>query len=276
MLVAPATSLGIELKVLANFQDLSIVRGFAKDCDVIAFDLGQVPIALLPTFEAEGVRFSPSYDSTVAVRDWPKSDWSLLEEGCDVAVHVARSPHGQAAVWAVTELIGDDGMRKETITPARNISKSAYAQVQRMALEIAGSVALVGVMSVEMCVVDGQVFVKDVAIAPRYSGYWTIDGSLTSVFEQHLRAILDLPLGTTDLLAPFVVTANVFGTDKPDLYRPYLHVFARDPGVKVHQYGAVFGLGQDLGHVTVMGRDAAELCQRAAHAADYISGVIDE
>ena len=204
----------------------------------------------------------------------------LLEEvvafECEVSVLVARSPHGQAAVWAVTETVQEGGMCNETITPAPNVTAELCGRAQQIALKIAGLVNLVGVMAVEMFVVGDRVLVNELAMRPHNSGHWTIDGSITSQFEQHLRAILDLPLGATDLLAPFAVMANVIGTEKTDLYRPYLHVFARDPGVKVHQYGKSVRPGRKLGHVTVIGSNASDLRQRAAHAADYISGVIDE
>jgi 5-(carboxyamino)imidazole ribonucleotide synthase len=295
MMAAPAIALGVRLKVLAqskddpaaqvipdvtvgDYQDLATVRAFVRDCDVITFDHVDVPIGLLRTLEAEGVRLSPSTKSIIAGRDSAMIGSALLEDavGCEVALHVARSPHGQAAVWAVTELVTEDGMRKETITPARNLANGVCAQAQRVALEIAGLVTLVGVMTVEMFIVGEQVLIKGLAMGPQNSGYWSIDGSITSVFEQHLRAILDLPLGSTELLAPFAVSADVVGTDKADLYRAYLHVFARDPGVKVHQYREIFRPGRNLGHVTVIGSNASDLRQRAAHAADYISGVIDE
>ena len=204
----------------------------------------------------------------------------LLEEvvafECEVAVLVARSPHGQAAVWAVTETVQEAGMCNETVTPAQNLTAELCGRAQRIALEIAGLVNLVGVMAVEMFVIGDRLLVNELAMRPHNSGHWTIDGSITSQFEQHLRAILDLPLGATDLLAPFAVMANVVGTEKTDLYRPYLHVFARDPGAKVHQYGKSVRPGRKLGHVTVIGSNASDLRQRAAHAADYISGVIDE
>jgi len=205
---------------------------------------------------------------------------ALLEEvvnfDYEVSVLVARSPHGQAAAWPVTQTIQQRGMCNETITPAPDISTELSGRAHEIALEIAGLVNLVGVMAVEMFVLGDRVLVNELAMRPHNSGHWTIDGSRTSQFEQHLRAILDLPLGATTMLAPVAVMANVVGTDKNDLYRPYLHVFARDPEVKVHYYGKAARPGRKLGHVTVIGSSASDLRQRAAHAADYISGVIDE
>jgi len=111
---------------------------------------------------------------------------------------------------------------------------------------------------------------------PHNSGHWTIDGAVTSQFEQHLRAVLDLPLGDPRPRAPWTVMANVLGGDYPDLYRSYLHVMARDPGVKVHLYGKEVRPGRKIGHVTVCGEDLDDVRARARHAADFITGTIDE
>ena len=109
---------------------------------------------------------------------------------------------------------------------------------------------------------------------PHNSGHWTIDGSVTSQFEQHLRAVLDLPLGDTRPRARWTVMANVLGGDYPDLYSTYKHVLAHDPALKVHLYGKAVRPGRKIGHVTVCGDDLADLRERARHAADYIQGVV--
>ncbi len=116
--------------------------------------------------------------------------------------------------------------------------------------------------------------VNELAMRPHNSGHWTIDGSVTSQFEQHLRAVLDLPLGSTRPTARWTVMANVLGGDHPDLYRSYLHVMAHDPELKVHLYGKSVRPGRKIGHVTVCGDDLADLRARAQHAADYIRGTI--
>jgi len=111
---------------------------------------------------------------------------------------------------------------------------------------------------------------------PHNSGHWTIDGAVTSQFEQHLRAVLDLPLGDPRPRDRWSVMVNVLGGEYPDLYRSYLHVMARDPGVKVHLYGKGVRPGRKIGHVNVSGDDLADLRERARHAADYIEGAITE
>lgn len=300
MMVAPALALGVKLRilcsaadqsaalvipdvVLGNYRDPSTMREFAKTCDVLTLIDESIPPGLIRSFEADDIRMRPSAESLIYSLDranlrdalaisMDKVDTFDLE----ISVLVARSPHNQAALWAVTEISKETEFGRATTTTAPGLNASLAGQAQRIALEIAGSVKLVGVMSVQMYVVGDQLVVGQIAFGPHASGNWTIDGSVTCQFEQHLRAILDLPLGSTDLLAPFAVTADVFGTDKTDQYRPYLHVFARDPGVKVHQYGQEVRPGHKSGHVTVIGDNALDLRQRAAHAAEYISGVIDE
>lgn len=246
--------------------------------DVHDFGTPLIVKAIRGGYDGRGVWLCPTEGEAAQVVAQLGS--ALLEEvvafESEVAVLVARSPHGQACVWAVTETVQKNGMCNETITPAPNLKPELSGRIQQIALEIANLVNLVGVMAVEMFVKGEQILVNELAMRPHNSGHWTIDGSITSQFEQHLRAILDLPLGATDLLAPFAVMANVLGGEKTDLFRPYLHVFARDPEIKVHLYGKSVTPGRKLGHVTVIGIDAADLRQRAAHAADYISGVIDE
>jgi 5-(carboxyamino)imidazole ribonucleotide synthase len=111
---------------------------------------------------------------------------------------------------------------------------------------------------------------------PHNSGHWTIDGAVTSQFEQHLRAVLDLPLGSPRMHAPYAVMVNVLGGDKPGMYHAYLHCMARDPGLRIHMYGKDIRPGRKVGHVTVVGDDVDDLRERARHAAAYLRGDIDE
>jgi len=105
---------------------------------------------------------------------------------------------------------------------------------------------------------------------PHNSGHWTIEGARTSQFEQHLRAVLDLPLGAPTATAPYVVMANVLGGDDPDLHGRLVHVMAADPGVKVHLYGKAVRPGRKIGHVTALGDDVEDLRDRARRAASYL------
>ncbi|HVQ49697.1 MAG TPA: ATP-grasp domain-containing protein, partial [Mycobacterium sp.] len=144
------------------------------------------------------------------------------------------------------------------------------------ALQIAGELDVVGVLAVEMFDTDAGVLVNELAMRPHNSGHWGIEGAVTSQFENHLRAVLDLPLGDPSAIAPFAVMVNVLGGELADLYPAYLHCMARDPGLKVHVYGKQVKRGRKVGHVTVTGNDLADLTERARHAAAYMRGDIDE
>ena len=135
-------------------------------------------------------------------------------------------------------------------------------------------------MAVELFDTPDGVLVNELALRPHNTGHWTIEGAVTSQFEQHLRAVLDLPLGSTrPRVAPYAVMVNVLGGDDPavtDLYPAYLHCMARDPGLKIHMYGKQVRPGRKVGHVTVTGDDLADLQERARHAAAYLRGDVDE
>jgi 5-(carboxyamino)imidazole ribonucleotide synthase len=195
----------------------------------------------------------------------------------ELAALVARSPSGQAAAWPVVQTVQVDGICREVVAPAPDLAADVAVAAADVALRIAGELGVVGVLAVEMFeTVDGRVLVNELAMRPHNSGHWTIEGAVTSQFEQHLRAVLDLPLGDPRARASWSVMVNVLGGAYQDLYRSYLHVMARDPGVKVHMYGKQVRPGRKLGHVTVVGDDLEECLVRARHAADFITGVIDE
>jgi 5-(carboxyamino)imidazole ribonucleotide synthase len=195
----------------------------------------------------------------------------------ELAALVARSPSGQAAAWPVVQTVQVDGICREVFAPAPDLPADVAGAATGVALRIAGELGVIGVLAVEMFeTVDGRVLVNELAMRPHNSGHWTIDGAVTSQFEQHLRAVLDLPLGDPRALAPWSVMVNVLGGAHEDLYRSYLHVMARDPGVKVHVYGKDVRPGRKVGHVTVVGHDLEDCRARARHAADFITGTIDE
>ena len=200
----------------------------------------------------------------------------LVDFDFEISVMVARSPHGQAATWAPTQTIQSDGICTMTIAPSPDLSEELSQQAQQIALSIAAEIKLVGVMAVEMFVKGNQLFINELAMRPHNSGHWTIDGAITSQFEQHLRAILDLPLGDTTMTAPYAVMGNVLGGEKQDMYRPYLHLLARTPKLKIHQYRKEVKPGRKIGHVTLLGENLIELTSEVQHAIDYMGGVIDE
>jgi len=200
----------------------------------------------------------------------------LISFDSEIAVMVARSPHGQATSWAPTQTVQEDGICTMTITPAPSISDEIAEQAQKLALDIAAEVGVIGVMAVEMFVKGDQLFINELAMRPHNSGHWTIDGSRTSQFEQHLRAILDLPLGEPAMTHEYAVMGNILGGDKADMYRPYLHLMARNPDLKFHQYKKEVRKGRKIGHVTAIGSDLLQLTTDVQHARDYMSGAIDE
>ena len=200
----------------------------------------------------------------------------LISFDTEIAVMVARSPHGQATSWTPTETVQEDGICTITISPAQSISLEIAERAQKIALEIAQEIGLIGVMAVEMFVKGDQLFINELAMRPHNSGHWTIDGARTSQFEQHLRAILDLPLGDPSMTGDFAVMGNILGGEKADMYRPYLHLMARNPDLKFHQYKKEVRAGRKIGHVTAVGSDLLQLTTDVQHARDYMSGAIDE
>jgi len=141
---------------------------------------------------------------------------------------------------------------------------------------VAEEVGVIGVMAVEMFVKGDQLYVNELAMRPHNSAHWTIDGATTSQFEQHLRAILDLPLGDPSMTAPYAVMGNILGGEKSNMYRPYLHLMARNPELKFHQYQKEVRPGRKIGHVSAVGNDLVQLISDVQHARDYMSGEIDE
>ena len=204
----------------------------------------------------------------------------LIEEFIDfdyeIAVMVARSPHGQGTTWAPTQTIQRDGICVMTITPAPELSNDLSERAQQLALDIANEIGVIGVMAVEIFVKGQELFVNELAMRPHNSGHWTIEGSVTSQFEQHLRAVLDLPLGNPQMTAPIAVMGNILGGEKEDMYRPYLHLMARTPELKFHHYKKQVRPGRKIGHVNLLGDNLVELTQEVQHALDYMSGEIDE
>ncbi|MDH2423980.1 5-(carboxyamino)imidazole ribonucleotide synthase [Sphaerisporangium sp. TRM90804] len=190
----------------------------------------------------------------------------------ELAVLVARSPHGQGVSYPVVETVQEDGICVEVIAPAPGLDPERAAQAQHVALKIANELGVTGLLAVEMFQLPGgRVLVNELAMRPHNSGHWTIEGARTSQFEQHLRAVLDLPLGSPAPTAPVVVMVNLLGGEDPDVFSRYEHVMAHDPGVKIHFYGKDVRPGRKIGHVTAFGTDLDEVRARARHAAVHLA-----
>jgi 5-(carboxyamino)imidazole ribonucleotide synthase len=209
----------------------------------------------------------------------PGAQW-LAEQRIDfvqeLSAQVARSPHGQAVAYPVVRTVQANGICAEVVAPAPGLAAARAVQAQEIALRIARDLNVTGMLAVELFDDGYDLYVNELAMRPHNSGHWSIEGARTSQFENHLRAVLDLPLGAPTLVAPHAVMINILGGDLGDLYSAYRHVLARDPGIKVHLYGKTVRPGRKVGHVTVIGDDVEELLARGRHAADYFAGVIDE
>ncbi|KAA9158909.1 5-(carboxyamino)imidazole ribonucleotide synthase [Amycolatopsis acidicola] len=186
---------------------------------------------------------------------------------------VARSPFGQGASWPVVETVQKDGINTEVLAPAPGLTARRTHEAQELALRIAEALNVVGVLAVELFETDGGLIINELAMRPHNSGHWTMDGSRTSQFEQHLRAVLDYPLGSTELLGPTVM-ANVLGAPAIPEMGPderLHHLFARFPEAKVHLYGKGERPGRKLGHVNFVGHDMDDLRRRATLSAHWLS-----
>ncbi len=190
----------------------------------------------------------------------------LVALEAELAVVVARRPSGASVAWPAVETAQVGGVCREVLVPGRldaDVVEAASALGQKVA-EIAGAV---GVMAVELFWTGGRLLVNEVATRPHNSGHWTIEGAVTSQFENHLRAVLDLPLGSTAPQHPQVASVNVFGgaagADPARLLADGLAV----EGAHVHLYGKHARPGRKLGHVTVCGDEAEVVRSRAWRAA---------
>ncbi|NYF56999.1 5-(carboxyamino)imidazole ribonucleotide synthase [Micromonospora purpureochromogenes] len=190
----------------------------------------------------------------------------------ELAVQVARSPFGQVAAYPVVETVQRDGICVEVLAPAPDLSEELALAAQQLAIDLATALGVVGLLAVELFQTDAGLVVNELAMRPHNSGHWTIEGARTSQFEQHLRAVLDYPMGDTSLTAPVVVMANVLGGEPGGISidERLHHLFAAEPGAKVHLYGKQVRPGRKIGHVTVLGNDLDDVRARAARAARWL------
>ncbi|MFI5490837.1 5-(carboxyamino)imidazole ribonucleotide synthase [Micromonospora echinaurantiaca] len=195
----------------------------------------------------------------------------------ELAVQVARSPFGQVAAYPVVETVQRDGICVEVLAPAPGLPEDLAVAAQQLAIDLATALGVVGLLAVELFEVAdpagrSSIMVNELAMRPHNSGHWTIEGARTSQFEQHLRAVLDYPMGDTALTAPVVVMANVLGGEPGGMSidERLHHLFAAEPGAKVHLYGKQVRPGRKIGHVTLLGDDLDEVRTRAARAARWL------
>jgi 5-(carboxyamino)imidazole ribonucleotide synthase len=234
-------------------------------------------------YDGKGVRVIDSADDLADWLDRAASEGSpllLVEKDRftrELAVLLAGSPSGQAAAWPVVETVQTDGICTSVVAPAAELDPGLAARATEAGLRIAGELGVTGVLAVELFELPGGEFVvNELAMRPHNSGHWSMDGAVTGQFEQHLRAVLDLPLGSPRPRHRWTVMGNILGGEHPELYPAYRHVMARDPEIKAHLYGKGVRPGRKIGHVNVSGADLADLRERARHAADYIEGAITQ
>lgn len=229
-------------------------------------------------YDGKGVRV---VSQAAEVRDWftalaedARGGFLLVEELVDftreLAQLVARRPSGETRAWPLVETIQQDGVCAEVLAPAPVSHPKTAAEAARIGAIVAEGVDATGVLAVEMFETrDGRVLVNELAMRPHNSGHFSIEGSITSQFEQHLRAVTDLPLGDPAMAAPFAVMVNVLGgpAEGPMPVR-YPAVLAAHPAAKIHSYGKLPRPGRKVGHVTVVGASLDEARAKARAAAD--------
>jgi 5-(carboxyamino)imidazole ribonucleotide synthase len=283
-----ATALGQSLRALATDigapPDLDALLRFAEGCDVVTVVDAAVPGEHLQALAARGRTVFPNPVARRHAQDLRLLRDALARLGVATAEHrepvgqplsavVARSPWGQAAAYPVARTLRRDGAGTEVLAPAPGLDEARVTQAQRLAIGIATELDVVGLLAVQLHESGDELRVGDLALRPHDSALWTVEGARTSQFEQHLRAVLDYPLGETRLTAPAVATVSVRcgRTDGMGIDERLHHLFAEDPGARVHLYGERPQVGRVLGHVTVLGDDMAQVRRRAQRAAGWLA-----
>jgi 5-(carboxyamino)imidazole ribonucleotide synthase len=253
--------------------------------DVEAFGFPCVLKTIRGGYDGKGVWFVGSADDCAeAFATAEATGVALLaEERIDfrreLSALVVRAPSGQAAAYPVVESVQRDGICREVVAPAPDLDPALAGQAQRLALLVAGELDVTGVLAVELFeTTDGRILVNELAMRPHNTGHWTQDGAVTSQFENHLRAVLDLPLGSPAPRATWTVMVNVLGgpVETGRLYDGYPHALARDPRLRVHLYGKDLRPGRKVGHVNAYGDDLADCLERARHAAAWFAGELGD
>ncbi|MGH3861133.1 5-(carboxyamino)imidazole ribonucleotide synthase [Actinokineospora sp.] len=248
--------------------------------DVVKFGTPCVLKAARGGYDGRGVWMLDSdADAAALVPDLLAAGTPLLVEERvvlrrELAALVARSPFGQGACWPLVETVQVDGICVEVLAPAPELTEADALAAQDLALRIATELDVVGVLAVELFETDAGIVVNELAMRPHNSGHWTIEGARTSQFEQHLRAVLDYPLGDTDPLAPAVVMVNVLGAPQAPAMgadERLHHLFARYRDAHVHYYGKQERPGRKIGHVTMLGESMEDVRTRANLAAHWLS-----
>ncbi|WP_141365149.1 5-(carboxyamino)imidazole ribonucleotide synthase [Glutamicibacter uratoxydans] len=230
-------------------------------------------------YDGKGVRILDSADDARDSADWFTNGALLAEDKVDfsreLSALVARTPSGEAKAWPVVHTIQVDGVCDEVIAPAQDISDETAKTAADAALRIAEEFGVTGVMAAELFETPGVgagFVINELAMRPHNTGHWTMNGSVTSQFEQHLRAVLDLPLGETRELG-VTVMKNYLGGANQDLFSSFAAALAAAPEVKVHAYGKSVRPGRKIGHVNVVGNNGETVDELRAKA-DQVAALI--
>jgi 5-(carboxyamino)imidazole ribonucleotide synthase len=250
----------------------------AADLDAFLADNGGRAVVKTATggYDGHGVRVM---SSSAEISDWlERGDVLLAEELVEfrreLAQLVARRDSGELVAWPLVESVQRDGVCAEVIAPAPGTGGRAAELAESIARTIANSLGVTGVLAVELFeTTDGRLLINELAMRPHNTGHWTIDGAVTSQFEQHLRAVLDLPLGDTSTREPWSVMVNILGGPVTGTIDDrYASAFADQPAAKVHAYGKAPRPGRKVGHVTAGGSDLDDVVARARAAAAHFGG----
>jgi len=269
------TELGLPCPAWAEIHD-------AKSLDVFIAAHGAVAILKTPIggYDGKGVRV---VRSSADASDWLEPDaleavggHLLVEEKVDfvreLAQLSARSPSGEFVAWPLVQTTQRNGVCSEVLAPAPGASAETLHKAAAVAEQISEGLGVTGVLAVEMFeTADGRLLINELAMRPHNSGHFSIEGSVTSQFEQHLRAVLDLPLGSTEARGEHSVMVNLLGVDdQHDFLSSYPAALAQVPRAKIHTYGKAPRIGRKMGHVTVVAENAESALAEARLAADIL------
>jgi len=195
----------------------------------------------------------------------------LVDFSRELAQQVARRPSGEVRAYPVVETVQRDGVCAEVLAPAPHASERLIEVAEQIGVAIAEGLGVTGMLAVELFqTTDDRLLVNELAMRPHNSGHWSQDGAITSQFEQHLRAVLDLPLGDPSPRAPWAVMVNILGGPaEGGLDERFPAALAEHPGAKVHTYGKAPRAGRKVGHVTVTGDDLDDVTYEARAAASH-------
>lgn len=268
---SPANALGIDLVPISNSEYTDEIFKKATGCDLVISASADFSPSKIKRLEQQGLRVRPTSTTIEKVVGLQKEiDHEIDIKAQLISVAVARSPHGQASSWAPTLMSGTT-----TITPVPNLKTEIHEKLQASAFEIAERINLVGVISVKYQLIKDNFRIFDLDIGIVQNCMWTLNGSVTNIFEQYLRSALDLPLGDTSLISENIVSGQISNGSKKDMYRPYLHLMARSPKLKFFQYRNDPELDIN-GHISISGENLEVLIEEIQHAQDYFSGSIED